>query len=945
MKSSSGGRDLFKVNAITAGCLVALMAGGVQAQEAQKLDTVVVTGIRKGIEEAISVKKNKDTIVEAISAEDIGKLPDQSVAESIARLPGVAAQRNKVTGKASTISIRGMSPDLNGSLFNGREQASTGDSRSPEFDVYPAELVSGILVHKTPDATLVGQGLSSTVNIQTVQPLNFPKRVVAGSYRRSKAGVDSGAGVEGSGDKFSLSYIDQFADRTIGVALAFSRLDERDFTQLKHDSWGGWAADVPFNGATVKVPGGFKADVETNDNTRDGFLGVFQFKPSKNFKSTLDVFHSKGTNKFKRTGLEGAIPFGASGAGSLSDQYDPPGVLSNATISNGVATAGTMSNYKGVVRNHLTTDKDKLTNIGWNSEFKVSDDWTLIADLSLSKAERNTQRYETTIGQAGNVPAAQLSSISWTGFDGKNFADVKYRTSLDFSNPSLVGITDVEGWSGGPSSPQAGYLAMPHTTDDIKNLRLASSHDVELGPISNLLFGLNLADREKVRTSDEFRLAVRGGNPYGVAKVENGSTVIASVSGVPVLSFDPTGTDQTILERVSKVDEPIRTKFWDVQEKVTTAFVKGSIDEDLGGMNLRGNVGVQWVRTDQSGGGYVVDRAKCTGNTAATCPATYVYGGKKYDDVLPSLNLALDLGDDYVARLGVAKVLARPVMNDMRAGLSVGITNASANSVSMFNANGGNPELEPFRAKAFDLSLEKYFGKKGVISLAYFYKDLDTYVLNIARPHDFSGQILAGAALPDRPECKTTPVQAACYAGVLTSPFNGSGGSIKGVEVNFDLPFSLAADWLNGFGLQFNHSDTKSSVTLPVISVAGLDLGGFPIPLPGLSRKVTNAKIYYEAHGFQIGVAQKKRSDFIGEIRNYEDTRLLTFINGETILDFQMAYEFQSGPAKGLSLNFAAQNLGNEDFKRYIPAADGTKNFVETIKYGKSYQIGLNYRF
>jgi iron complex outermembrane receptor protein len=936
--SSRQGRDLFKVNAITAGCLVALMAAtGAQAQ--QQLDTVVVTGIRKGIEDAISLKKSRDTIVEAISAEDIGKLPDQSVAESIARLPGVTAQRNKVTGKASTISIRGMSPDLNGSLFNGREQASTGDSRSPEFDVYPAELVSGIIVHKTPDATLVGQGLSSTVNITTVQPLNFGARQLSARFQRQKNGVSSGAPVEGTGDRYSFSYIDQFADRTIGVALAVSRLDEKDNTQLKHDSWGGWAADVPApNGVgTVKVPGGFKADVETNNNTRDGFLGVFQFKPSRNFKTTLDIFHSKGTNKFKRTGLEGAIPFGAG-------IYDPDGTLSNATISNGVATAGTINNYRGVVRNHLTTDKDKLTNIGLGGELKVSDDWSLIFDVSTSKGERRTQRYETTIGQAGNVPNNQLSSISWTGFNGSNFQDVKYSTSVNFSDPTKVGITDVNGWSGGPSSPQAGYLAMPTTTDDIKNLRLSSSHKVDLGLVNNILAGVNYIDRAKVRTSDEFRLAVRGGNPYGVAQPPNPTTVIASYSGVPIISFDPTGTDSSILERVSKVDEPIRVKFWDVQEKVTTAFVKGDIDTEVAGLGVRGNVGVQWVNTDQRGGGYVVDKSKCTGNTAVTCPANYVFGGKKYDDFLPSLNLNMDIGGDRVVRFGVAKVLARPVMNDMRAGLSVGTANQNGNTPAQFTAGGGNPELEPFRAKSFDLSLEQYFGKKGVVSLAYFYKKLDTYILNIGRPFDFRGSISPTTPLPTRPDCLGTP-QPSCYIGTLTSPFNGSGGNIKGIEANIDIPFSLAADWLNGFGLQLNHSDTKSSVTLPVISVNGADLGGFGIPLPGLSRKVTNAKFYYEANGFQIGIAQKKRSAFLGEIRDYEDTRKLTFVDGESIVDLQLAYEFQSGFAKGLSINFAAQNLGNEEFKRYVPEADGSKRIVETVKYGKTYLLGASYKF
>jgi iron complex outermembrane recepter protein len=123
--------------------------------EPQKLETLTVTGIRKGIEDAISVKKNSDNIVESISAEDIGKLPDNSIAESIARLPGVAAQR--VAGRAQVISVRGLSPDFATSLLNGRELVSTGDNRSVEFDQYPSELLASVLVYKTPDAGLVGR--------------------------------------------------------------------------------------------------------------------------------------------------------------------------------------------------------------------------------------------------------------------------------------------------------------------------------------------------------------------------------------------------------------------------------------------------------------------------------------------------------------------------------------------------------------------------------------------------------------------------------------------------------------------------------------------------------------------------------------------------------------------------------------------------------------------
>src|SRR6218665_1328483 len=220
-------REIFRINPVAVGCTLLMMASAAQAQQTtppatETLDTVVVTGIRKGIEDAISAKKNSNSIIESISAEDIGKLPDSSIAESIARLPGIAAQRTK--GRASQISIRGMAPDYAATLLNGREQVTTGDSRGVEFDQFPSELISKVDIYKSPDAALVGQGLSGTFNMQTARPLAFKERTVAVNYRKQKLGV--GTVSEGDGYRFSASYIDQFADRKIGVVLGFARLDE-----------------------------------------------------------------------------------------------------------------------------------------------------------------------------------------------------------------------------------------------------------------------------------------------------------------------------------------------------------------------------------------------------------------------------------------------------------------------------------------------------------------------------------------------------------------------------------------------------------------------------------------------------------------------------------------------------------------------------------------------
>jgi iron complex outermembrane receptor protein len=353
-------RPLLKASPMAAAVAAALAGPGLAlAQDAAppSNQVITVTGIRGAIESAITTKKGADTIVEAVSSEDLGKLPDPSVADSIARLPGVAAQRNKGSGKAQSISVRGMSPDFNGGLLNGREVASSGDSRGVDFDLYPSELLNSVLVYKTPHAGLMGQGLSSTIDLRTVRPLSSSKRQIALNYRDQRTGIDNGVpDGEGSGDRMSFSYVDQFFGRTLGVALGAVKFTEKGAAQLRVNTWGGWTQNLDFNGEQVGVPGGFGRDIEYSDQEREGFMAVLQWKPNKDFETVLDIFQSKGSQAAFKKGIEGFV-----GGGSDPHNYrTSPPTLVNATVANGIATSGTVDNFKGVIRNHNEGTDDDL---------------------------------------------------------------------------------------------------------------------------------------------------------------------------------------------------------------------------------------------------------------------------------------------------------------------------------------------------------------------------------------------------------------------------------------------------------------------------------------------------------------------------------------------------------------------------------------------------------
>lgn len=930
-------RALLRATPVAAAVAAVLASGGIaQAQQAAPApasaasaadagSVVTITGIRRGIESAISVKKNADQIVEAISAEDLGKLPDTSIAESISRLPGVAAQRTG--GRASQISIRGTPPDFATSLLNGREQASTGDSRSVEFDQYPAELLGGVKIYKTPDGALVGQGLSGTVDMQTVRPLDFSTRQVALSYRRNKLNVGS-AGTEGDGDRYAISYVDQFLDRKLGIAIGFARLDEQGGVTSRFDNWGGGTARLNNDPANpeLSVPyNGFGVFADQENRKRDGLAATIQYKPNKDFSTTLDYFHSTFDKVKTTTGFQAPLNDSWLGTGFT---YDRAGVLTEATVSGTSATAGAFNNVRAVVRNDSEATNDENTAIGWNTQFKIGG-FTAIADLSHSKATRSGGVIETTAGTAqASLGTAALDTVRFT-------SNGVFTPGLNYTDRNIIRLTDVQGWGGGVAQPQAGYSKLPKVDDEINGLRLAVKTDVSWGPLVSIEGGVHASAREKERSFTEGRLVVMGDTTgLGSAAIPGTATTAIPMPGggtINVASFNSAGSIGSVYRIESKLNADIFNKDWFVEEKVNTFYTKADLDTEMFGANMRGNVGLQLVQTDQSSRAFNVDRRTCTD---AVCPAPEFSAGTSYTDVLPSLNLNWDFGNAGIVRMGLARVMARPKVDDMRASRRF---DYNATEVR-FTGDGGNPELKPFRANQIDLAYEKYFGgSKAYVGAAVFYKDLKSFIVNVTdRNYDFATFLPPGTVIPP----------GVSLIGSFSQPRNGSGGSIKGVELTANFPLNMVASVLDGFGFFVSHSDTSSSVNIPTSGVATDSVATASIPLPGLSKKVTNYAVYFEKWGFSARVAARKRSDFVGEVADFAGDRRLTYIKGETITDMQIGYEIQSGFLKGLAIRGEVSNADNTPFIRFREGDPSSiANQVENKRDGKFYQVGLNYKF
>ena len=289
--------------------------------------------------------------------------------------------------------------------------------------------------------------------------------------------------------------------------------------------------------------------------------------------------------------------------------------------------------------------------------------------------------------------------------------------------------------------------------------------------------------------------------------------------------------------------------------------------------------------------------------------------------MLPSLNLISDLGNEQAIRFSLSKIMARPTMNDMRASGSFGYDATKG----IYSGSGGNPRLDPFRAKGIDLSYEKYWGTKAYVSLAAFYKKLDTYIITTGQTVDFTPFVLPST------------FKAPTNIGTFTQPINGSGGNIKGLEFAVSVPLNLAANFLDGFGVVFNGSQNASAVNVPDTS----DGGSGTMGLPGLSKRVAALTLYYEKAGFSARIAERYRSAFIGEVTTFAGDRQSTYIKGEKIADLQLGYEFQNGPLKGASLLVQMNNLTNAKFVRYRKTED---NIIEETKYGRTVLFGVNYK-
>jgi iron complex outermembrane receptor protein len=912
----NSGSARLRIRPVAAACatlLVATSSAYGQQQNSTNLNAVTVTGIRASIESSIAVKKGSDSIVEAVSAEDIGKLPDTSIAESLARLPGLTAQR--VDGRAQVISIRGLSPNYAGALLNGREMVSSSDSRAAEYDQFPSELINSAVVYKTPDASLIGQGLSGTIDVKTLMPLDVRGRKVSVNVRgeRNSNGTLT-EGASGTGNRFSVSYVDQFADNTLGVSLGYAHLNSPGQTK-QYKAWESgdytqWGV-APFVGVPKTATGyaavaqGFDANVTSSSQIRDGLMAVVEYRPNQDFHSVLDLYYSNfKQDRTGRTLLGQAGPWNGT---PPNPEYS--NVATSNIEGNTVVTSGSMTDVVSLIRGDKLTRSDDLSAIGWKNTFKLANKWTAMADINYSRAVRNEDYVEL---YASPVQTG-VYNFSGLGVSGNQ----SYSTSQNLTDPSTVLLRDPSNW---------GVIRSPRITDEIRAFRLVGKHDMD-GFFSGVESGVNYAERNKEVNRTQFNLSLAGGAssmPVPANALRSPTDLSGSGFNGSIMSFDVPSVFGLYSQKVASPWEE-KDNHYGMHEKVTTVYGKLNIDSELGAVPVRGNVGVQWVHTDQFSNGFawVNDKIYPVGD------------GTNYNDVLPSLNLVFSLQPDLIGRFGWAKTMARPRMDDLRAGADqpkVGDQPGTPGYGLWSASGGGNPKLEPWRAKSFDLSLEKYLNKRSYVAGAAFYKDLETFIYNQSVIRDFSSfnnTILPGGVQPTSP------------FGTVSAPANGTGGVVSGVEISASLDGSLFTQALDGFGVTASWSSTRSSLHEANNPDRSLD---------GLSGIVNTVGMYYEKNGFSSRISQRYRSAYEATTRGVLLNNVTSRIAAETTVDLQLGYAFESGAYKGLSMLLQVNNLTDTPYSTSQSLQVGADNKVGVLPmtyatYGRTMLVGATYKF
>jgi iron complex outermembrane receptor protein len=821
-------------------------------QDLTTLDAVKVVGYQASLGKALNVKRNADAIVDAISAEDIGKFPDTNVAESLSHLSGITVDRQ--FGEGEKVSILGTDPALNRVLLNGQTIASTSwggdpndpDSRSFNYSILAPEVVGLMEVYKTPEARIDEGSIGGTVIVHTRKPLDLERNTLTGTVSygyndRSEKGKPNA----------SLLYSWKNHDETFGVLASVmhsQKVLRRDGVEIfGYD-------DVASANFPASVVGSNTGQYPTSLNTalfqqtrkRDGVTTALQWKPSGDFELNLTGLYVK--ESFDNYNQSHYAYWGSNTADTTALGF-----------SNGVATSGTFGDDSATyLDGYLRRTEIKTGSLNLRADWH-GDGWNGSSQIGYTKSTGGADR---------------IYGIQFVSYGGYSYTIDHRNTSIDYN----LDPTD-------PSNMQLHSLSASHSPqyDQEKYLQLDFDHTVEWGPFNQILTGIKLNNHEMGQTSYSKTWTIDDGTT--LSSFYGGLTQSSYLDGISAsqdmqhwatIDKSSIGSYADGLDGADALDFSYSGSYH-IEEKNRAWYLQGNFS----GERYRGNVGVRYVHTRDTTGGYSYDAS------GGYSPVNYE---TSYGKWLPSFNIAYDLRDDLILRLAAAKVIARPRYTNM--------TPYVATDDTTLTASTGNPALKPYESNNYGASLEWYFNPSSLLSAEFFYRDISNYVLTTVEERTFLNNTTGGSST------------------YLTSvPTNAGDAKVKGVSVNFQHNFGY------GFGVVANYTYSDASTD-----------GDFSLPYN--SRNAYNFSPYYEQGKWSARINLGWRSEYFTQIGRLNGQQMT---DAFTQLDASIGYQINDR----LRISLEGSNLLDETYYSYI----GSKDHPYYIyKNGRAYMLSLNFK-
>lgn len=861
--------------------LVMSVAMSAQAQQSQQAaQEVVVTGVRAALEKSLAQQRNAESHVDIITSEDIGKMPDKNVADSLQRLPGVSVATAGGTegglGENDRVSMRGTPSSLTLTTINGHSVSSgdwlkdnvAGSGRSVSYSLLPSEIIGRVTVHKGSQADLVEGGAAGSVDIETRKPLDFKEKL---TFAGAATAVNSS--LAGKTDPQLSGLVNwKNDDNTMGVLVqAFDekrhlRRDGQEFLwwDSAENLWGKngdfLAANPELKGKKISLLTG--SSLFQQERVRTGALIDVQFKPSRELSFDVSGFYSKleATNSNNNYMLALHRPIVDMGLSPSSYKIVGNTVTSIMFPSTCAACSTSSSGVQDMVARDGSYSDSKFLNVDF--KYKASSTLDLSGKLGATKG-------------AGQAVDAGIEV--WTPWSGGGY------TTAGLSGPAQVSLPGSDKFSvGGLTTDIGGYAPSKTSSEDKeKYFQIDANYKTAWEVVPTLKFGLRAVTHDRELTSLSGKVSAAGALPSSISSGSIssypgdyglGGGMLSNLWTLPVSAV----VDWT-KNNVSFAAHNYASEF-KVNEKVLAGYAMADFSAD----KLSGNFGLRVVNTKEG-----------VTNFDATGLATEQ--SNSYLDLLPSANFRMDVAKDVVGRFAVSRTLTRPDFGQL-GGLTLKDIQRTA--------SGGNANLKPIRSNNTDLGVEWYFAPQSMLSASIFYMALDSYV-----------------TFGESTQTYYNFAEKANTAYTLSAPVNTT-ADVKGIELSYVQALA------GGFGVNANYTYADGKETSAAPKSACAMIGN--CDMVGTSKHSSNFGAFFENQNFSVRVNYSYRSTFLNGL----DRKSAIYQSGVGSLSASLAYNL----TKNLSITLEGKDLNDPMLKSFATDESQPRAFY---KNGRQIYLGV----